>query len=199
MSARGLPGLTLEKFLQALGSKTPSPGGGAVAAVAGASGAALLLMAAEYSEWPAGTEDPRARLKELAVELLGLAQEDAVAYAAYSEARNRKKEDPAGYAGALGEIARVPLTACERAVEALGKVPSIIARAPKWFACDVAIATSSLETAATGTRLLAGINVAFLAAGAREALAARLAAAEGELERCTRANAPLLLRALPGK
>jgi formiminotetrahydrofolate cyclodeaminase len=199
VSEEGLPGLSLEKFLVELGAKTPSPGGGAVAALAGASGAALLLMAAEYSDWPAGTVDPRARLRELSAELLRLAQADAEAYAAYSAARTRRKEDPEAWTKALGGIARAPLTACERAVEALGKVPAVLARAPKWFACDVAIASSSLETCAAGTRLLAGINVAGFSGAGREELVARLNAVDAALERALCMNSPLLLRALPGK
>jgi len=194
-----IPEMTLSGFLDSLGSRTPSPGGGAVAALSGASGAGLLLMAAEFGKWDDGSPDPRPRMKALSSELLALAQEDAEVYSVYSAARLKKDSDPAGYAKAVEAIAEVPAKFCERAIEALEMVPTIISHAPKWFACDIAIASSGLENCATGGRLLSGINVASLSGPARERMTARLQEIEGRLEKVCRTNSPLLLRALPGK
>jgi formiminotetrahydrofolate cyclodeaminase len=194
-----IPDMTISGFLGALGSHTPSPGGGAVAALSGASGASLLLMAAEFSGWTDGSPDPRPRLKELSARILALAQEDAEVYAAYSAARTSKESDPAGYARAVEAIAETPAKFCETAVEALELVPVIIRHAPKWFACDIAIAASGLEACADGGRLLSGINVASLKEPAKSRMAERLAAVEAKLEKVRRTNSPLLMRALPGK
>lgn len=191
--------MTITEFLESLGSRTPSPGGGAVAALSGASGAALLLMAAEFGKWDDGSADPRPRLKELSSRILALAREDAEVYASYSSARTTKDADPAGYAKAVEAIAEAPAKFCESAVEALELVPAIIKHAPKWFACDIAIAVSALEACADGGRVLSGINVASLKDPARGRMAERLQALEARLEVLRRTNSPLLMRALPGK
>jgi len=192
-------GMTLEQFLGALGSKTPSPGGGAVSALSGALGAAQLLMVAEYSKWEAGASDPRVRLKELYANLLLLASEDAEAYASYSTARSRRKEEPEAYSRAQERIADVPLRILEACVEASEKVPDTLKRAPAWFACDTAIAAGCLVTGAEGARSLCGANLESLPAPAAEALAAKLSILEKRLESCRRKLGPLMLTRLPGK
>ncbi len=197
--AERIPDMTLTGFAAALGSRTPSPGGGAVAALAGSMGAGLLLMIAEYSEWPAGAEDPRPCLRELSNTLLKLAQEDAEAYAGYSAARGKRKDDQAGYAKALEAITTVPLKAAEAAVEALERIAPVLGRAPKWFGGDAAIAASSLKVCYQGALVLCRMNLAGLKEDRKPPLASRLAEAERRFETVERATAPRLLRALPGK
>ena len=194
-----IPQRSLEKFLGALGERTPSPGGGAVAALSGAMGAAQLLMIAEYAKWESGGPDPRARLKELSSQLLKLAQEDAVVYGAYTRAKARRKEDPAAYAEAQQAIADVPLNILERCLEAFGMVADVLRRAPSWFGCDVSIVAGCLETGASGARSLCGANLRSLAAPAAQRLAGRLAELEREQERTRRTLEPLLLSRLPAK
>ena len=191
--------LRVEQFLEALGQRTPTPGGGAVAALSGAMGAAQLLMIAEYAKWEPGESDPRARLKELSGELLQLAQEDAEAYGAYVQARARKKEDPVVYVKAQETIAEVPLNVLDRCVEVLVMVPDVLRRAPGWFACDVSIAADCLETGAPGARSLCGANLGSLAAPTVQRFAARLSEAERRQERARRVLGPLLLSRLPAR
>jgi formiminotetrahydrofolate cyclodeaminase len=189
----------VEQFLAALGSKTPSPGGGAVSALSGALGSAQLLMVAEYSKWEDGAPDPKGRLRELGATLLALATEDAEAYSEYSIARGKRKEEPEAYARAQERIADVPLRILEACVEACEKVSETLKRAPAWFACDTAIAAGCLTTGAEGARALCGANLGYLPAPSAEALAAKLAALERRLESCRREMDPLMLTRLPGK
>ena len=70
-----VPNRQISEFLGALGQRTPSPGGGATAALAGALGAAQLLMAAEYSAWDGGA-DPRESLKAIVKALPELAERE---------------------------------------------------------------------------------------------------------------------------
>jgi len=194
-----IPAMTLSGFIGALGARTPSPGGGAVAALLGASGAGLLLWAAEYGKWEDGSRDPRPRLKELSAGLLSLAQEDVEVFSAYYSARGKKDSDPEGYSRAVGAITEVPAKFCERAVEALETVPEVLRHAPRSYACDIAIAVAGLEACADGGRLLAGVNLGFQGGPDREKMSARLCAVEARLEKVRHANSPLLMRALPGK
>ena len=89
---------TVEEFCDALAAKTPSPGGGATAAIVGAVGASQLLMVAEYSKIPL---DARGALRAAIAALLQLADEDAEAYATYRNAR----DDPAARDGSVAHSA----------------------------------------------------------------------------------------------
>jgi len=194
-----IPAMTLTGFIEALGERTPSPGGGAVAALLGASGAGLLLWASEYGKWDGGAKDPRPRLRELSGGLLALAQKDVEVFTAYHSARAKKDSDPAGYARAVGAITEVPVQLCEYAVEALETVPAVLRQTPRSYACDIAIAVAGLEACADGGRLLAGVNLGFPGGPVGGQAAARLSAAGVRLEKVRRSNSPFLMRALPGK
>lgn len=89
---------TINEFLDSLAARTPTPGGGAVAALAGALGCALGRMVAEYSK-PKQADAPNAAIVG---ELLGqlarademlrrLADEDAAAYEQLSATMKRMK------------------------------------------------------------------------------------------------------------
>lgn len=199
MTGAPVGAMPVADLLAALGAKTPSPGGGATAAITGALGAAQLKMVAEYSPWEAAAEDPRARLGALATQLAGLAQEDAEAYAAYAAARPRRKEDPAGWAVVQARIADVPARVAESALEALAVAAAVLVRAPKWFAVDVAIAVGSLMAAAEGARALCGGNVDGLAGEARTTYVARLARHDARRESLRGELEPLLLARLPAR
>jgi len=209
-----IPGMTMSGFIDALGSRTPAPGGGsalkgeisppiigggAVAALLGASGAGLLLWAAEYAKWEEGTPDPRPRLKEISAGLLALAQEDVEVFTAFKTAQAKKSSDPAGYGRAVDAITEVPVRFCESAVEALETVPVILRSAPRSYACDIAIGVAGLEACADGGRLLAGVNLGFAGGPGRDSMSARLSSAGARLEKIRNSNSPLLMRALPGK
>lgn len=84
---------SISDFLRSLSDRTPTPGGGAAAALTAAIGAALGAMAARYTtgkKWVDREADARAlgdELTALSVSLTALAQKDAEAYAALSAAK----------------------------------------------------------------------------------------------------------------
>jgi formiminotetrahydrofolate cyclodeaminase len=187
----------LPDLLDEIGKRTPSPGGGAVAALTGALGAAQLRMVAEYGSWDGAAVRPAARLKALADALLALSIEDAAGYAAYAAARKRRKEAPADYAKAVAAIAETPVRAVEVAAEAAETAAEVLRRAPAWFAADVSVAAGCLEACGSGAGALATGNLAELEPAARAALASRLAAARARLAAARAALEPLLLARLP--
>jgi formiminotetrahydrofolate cyclodeaminase len=118
-----LTDMTVKAFLSELASDSPAPGGGSVAALAGAAGAALCAMAARLT---LGREKHRDVWKEMEVlrdeasalgERLGaLVDEDTDAYAAVVAARRLPKATEAERAArgaalrdAVNRSARVPL------------------------------------------------------------------------------------------
>jgi formiminotetrahydrofolate cyclodeaminase len=89
---------TLTEFLAALAAPTPAPGGGAAAAISGATAAALVEMVAGLSlkKSPDGAEAAlqqrtAAQMAALRAELLTLADDDANAYNAFIQAMRLPK------------------------------------------------------------------------------------------------------------
>jgi len=97
---------SLTELLDRIGERTPAPASGTAAALAGALAAALVELAARFSE----DDEALARALELRARLLELADEDARAYADFmrtrSEAdRSRTIEVPLAVAEAAAETA----------------------------------------------------------------------------------------------
>ncbi len=84
---------TIEKFLEEVASNAPTPGGGAVAAVVGASAAALVEMVVNLTKDEELKANTLTKIKSLREELLGLADEDAAAFDAVMAAYRIPKED----------------------------------------------------------------------------------------------------------
>jgi formiminotetrahydrofolate cyclodeaminase len=87
MSEAGFGAMTVSGFLDAMGSKEPTPGGGAAAAIAGATGAALIAMVGRLTVGKAGFEDLDDRMQALVeradgarAEFLALGDQDAEAF-----------------------------------------------------------------------------------------------------------------------
>ena len=122
-----------EQFVSALASADPTPGGGSAAAMAGAMGCALLLMAAQTTLKRKGTSAENQaklqtsikKLNSLHVELKAAIEKDALAYQAYITARKLPKEDPArtqALQDALWTAAKVPAdtaTVCQHVLKEL--------------------------------------------------------------------------------
>jgi len=134
-----LGGMTVEGFLEVLGSDAPTPGGGAAGAIAAATGAALVAMVGRLTVGKPGFEDVDDRMRALVdradaarAELLHLADRDAHAFdevmAAFKLAKetdeqreSRSAAIQAGYERAAGvplEIARAAVDLMELAGEA---------------------------------------------------------------------------------
>jgi formiminotetrahydrofolate cyclodeaminase len=119
---------TIDRFLATLASDSPTPGGGAVAALAGAAGAALIEMVCNLSIDKQNYEDAWDRMRELRgqaerarSELVALADRDATAFDGVMEAFKMPKDTD-------GQRA-VRAAAIQRGYLAAAQVPLEIARA----------------------------------------------------------------------
>jgi methenyltetrahydrofolate cyclohydrolase len=107
---------SLKEFLDAVPARTPAPGGGAVAAVAGALAAGLVAMAARFApdEWERRAEVV-GRAEELRARLEPLADADAEAYGAFLAERTPETTERivaipfevAELSAEVGELARL--------------------------------------------------------------------------------------------
>jgi formiminotetrahydrofolate cyclodeaminase len=133
---------TIAGYLDALGARTPSPASGSGAAVAGAIAAAIAELAARFSDEREAAE----RLVGLRTRLVGLADEDAEAYAAFM--RTRSDED-------RGRTIDVPVAIAETASEVASLARAIAEGGNPRVAGD-AIAGNELASAVArvGARLV---------------------------------------------
>ena len=141
---------SLGDFLRELASAAPTPGGGAVAALAGAMAAALVEMvaglAARRGEEAAGVISRAGKLRE---GLLQLAERDATAYERVAKVLKLPKGDEQerevrrrALQTALKEAARVPLETAESALEVLRLAGEFLPRCPKSARSDLASAAA---------------------------------------------------------
>ena len=145
-----------ERFTEALASSEPTPGGGAAAAMAGAMGCALAIMAVDTTlKRKATPEDARPRLtqslKRLSAfknELKGYIQKDGEAYAAYLTAKKLPKESAErekAVQDALLFAARVPADAASAAMHCLREVDAIKSDVAEIILSDIYCAKHLLQ------------------------------------------------------
>ncbi len=145
-----------ERFTEALAAPEPTPGGGAAAAMAGAMGCALAMMAVGTTlKRKATPEEARPRLtqslKRLTAfknELKGYIRQDGEAYAAYLTAKKLSKDNPArekAVQDALLFAARVPADAASAALHCLREVEQIKGDVAEIILSDAACAKQLLQ------------------------------------------------------
>ena len=169
-------GESLSGFVAAVASPAPVPGGGSVAAHAGALGAALAQMVAgltvgkkKYAAVDAEMKDAALAAAALVNELSSLATRDAAAFAAVSDAYKLPKEpEPASTArqaaitAALLQAAAVPLETA-RACARVAQLAAVVAeRGNSNAASDAGVAALLAEAGARGASYNVRINVASL-------------------------------------
>jgi methenyltetrahydrofolate cyclohydrolase len=163
----------LENYLAAAASGEPTPGGGSVSALAGALGASMASMAANFTvgrkqyaavepevrELLGKVEDLRRRLQELA-------QKDTEAYGAVSAAFKLPKASPEEKAARKSAIAAacrgamaVPLDALRGCRETLLATRRLAELANPNLISDVGVAALLLEAAAGGSALNVAVNL----------------------------------------
>lgn len=133
-------GESVSAFIASVASSDPVPGGGSVAAHAGALAAALAQMVAgltvgkkKYAAVDAEMRDAAAKAESLVAQLTSLVQKDADAFAAVSSAYKLPKEPESAAAqrteaiqSALIGAAQVPLETC-RACRDVAKLAAVVA------------------------------------------------------------------------
>lgn len=162
-----------ERFTEALASSDPTPGGGAAAAMTGAMGCALAMMAVGTTlKRKATPEEIRPRLtqslKRLSAfknELKGYIRQDGEAYAAYLTAKKLPKESPErekAVQDALLFAARVPADAASAAMHCLREVEQIKGDIAEIILSDVHCAKHLLQACIKSSVESIRANLAFI-------------------------------------
>src|SRR5690606_17991592 len=154
----GFAGQPIGGFLEALGARTPTPGGGAVASLVGAVSAALGRMVLAYSVGRKTPDEERAELERAAAALerasgllLELAEEDAAAYGLVSELMKLPEGDERRareYAAAVAAAVQAPLATCAACCDLLRLLESLAGRTNRRLDSDLAIAAILAEAGA---------------------------------------------------
>jgi formiminotetrahydrofolate cyclodeaminase len=166
----------ITNFLDELASDAPAPGGGSVAALSGALGAALVSMVCNLTLGKKGYEDVQdeiqallARSEALRQELTGLLEEDVKAYTGYSLAAKmprgtdeEKAERQVAMQAALKVATDVPLAVAEAAVKVMDLCMPAAEQGNKWAVSDAGVAVLMAEAALRSAALNALINLGTL-------------------------------------
>jgi glutamate formiminotransferase / formiminotetrahydrofolate cyclodeaminase len=166
-------GESVSGFIAAVASSNPVPGGGSVAAHAGALAAALAQMVAsltigkkKYAAVDAEMKEAALKAAALGNRLATLVKKDAEAYAQVSEAYKLPKEPAdaatrraAAVTDALLEAAEVPLETARAAVEVARLAALVAEKGNSNAVTDAGVAALLAHAAATGAAYNVRVNV----------------------------------------
>ncbi len=165
--------LTLAQLLEALASPDPTPGGGTASAIAGAMGAALLIMVTGLARSKTNAGDEKAALQAarlalepLRAELSRLADADSDAFdqvmAAYRRPKVTDEEKAArtsAIQAALRQATVVPLETLRACAAAMPLAAQVAEAGNRSAASDAGVAVGLLEAAAAGAEANVQINL----------------------------------------
>jgi len=146
-------------FLNELKSAAPAPGGGAVAALTGAQGAALIMMVAnltvgkkKYEEYEELNQQTLKEAQEVLTKLIQGIDEDKEAFTGVSDAYALPKstdEEKAARKAAIAEASvaagLAPLNACRAALAGLHLTKEMIGKSNKQLVSDLYVAALNLN------------------------------------------------------
>ncbi|MGW8379854.1 cyclodeaminase/cyclohydrolase family protein [Streptomyces sp. ODS28] len=163
---------TLETFLHSLADRVPAPGGGASAALSAAQAAALVEMAARYSDGPKYAEHAsaiaaiRTSAEEYREVALALAAQDAEAFsevgAAYRLPRSTEEEKAArsaAIASALLAAGRVPASVIAVSAQLIGLTEQLRPLGNRNVISDIAVAADAAAAATSSARVNVEVNL----------------------------------------
>ncbi len=163
---------SVAEFLTRLAARTPTPGGGAAASLTGAMGAAQGEMVVQWSIGRKGSEQDEPSLREAAAALararamlLAFADEDALAYADFRDARKIPQDDPARDArirACARLCAQIPLNALTTITACARTLASIAQATNPHLRSDLAITAELLVAAARSCAHTVRANTALL-------------------------------------
>jgi methenyltetrahydrofolate cyclohydrolase len=194
---------SVQAFLESLADRVPAPGGGASAALHAAQAAALVAMVARYSDGPKYAAHSAAirRIRDAADELrenaLDLAEDDAAAFTAVTEAYRLPKatdaeaaERSAAIAAAVLGAARPPAFVVGVAGRVLELAEELLPVGNRNVVSDVAAAAEAARAAATTARVNIEINLGGITdAAARNDLLAVAGSVDGLCDRADKVTA----------
>lgn len=164
--------VTIGEFLEQLAAKVPAPGGGAAAALQAAQAAALLAMVGRYSQSPKYADHAKTieRIVDEAddrrAEALQLAEEDAVAFQAVSQAYRlpaatleEKATREQAVREALVEAARPPAAVVANATRLIELAEELLQIGNPNLLTDVAAAAAAASAAATTAHVNVEVNL----------------------------------------
>jgi formiminotetrahydrofolate cyclodeaminase len=171
-----LHALTLTELLDRVAAPSPTPGGGSVAAVAGALGTALTQMVAGLPRTRHDNDDERAMLAtvqgplaDLRARLLALADDDTAAFdrlmAAFRLPKATdadKTERKAAIQAATRDATTVPLQTAVACARVLDLLSTVAALGNPSASSDLLVAIGMLRAAAEGAAANVRINLASL-------------------------------------
>lgn len=157
----------IEKFLEALASSAPTPGGGGAAALCGALGIALGNMVGsltlgkkKYADVQEDIAELNAKAEALRAGFVALVDADAEAFAPLSRAYSIPKDDPARdeiMEPALLRAAEAPLEIMRKCAEALELISGYAAKgsalAISDAGCAAALCGAAMEAAALNVKI----------------------------------------------
>jgi len=166
-------GESLSGFISSVAASNPVPGGGSVAAHAGALGAALAQMVAgltigkkKYAAVDAEMKEAALKAASLGNQLAGLVKRDAGAYAQVSEAYKLPKEPEdaaarrsAAVTSALLKAAEVPLETARAAVEVAQLAALLAEKGNTNAVTDAGVAVLLAHAAAKGAAYNVRVNI----------------------------------------
>ncbi|MBI1825486.1 MAG: cyclodeaminase/cyclohydrolase family protein [Planctomycetes bacterium] len=163
--------LSLDEFLNRLADRTPTPGGGSVAATSGACACALARMVTAYSIGKNADPKTRATLEEAAVSLRGLDElmralitQDARAYeeitsAAKSMKTNELNEIRETFQQALMAGAAIPMEIAAIASRLLAMLDGLRDRLNARLLSDLGVVAVLAEASATAAGFMVQTNL----------------------------------------
>ena len=187
MSVVAIDRLTVSELLASVGARTPTPGGGAVAAVTAALAAALGRMVLVFSSPPGGQgphEESLAKLEQLQAEAVGLADEDAEAFTRLSQLWKLPADDPqrrGEWEQAVEAAIEAPRRVMLNALATLALLAVVAGATNRHVRSDLAMSAILAETATRSAAWNVRINLPLLGDASH---AARLESeTDGMLER----------------
>ncbi len=164
---------SLDDFLDRVADATPTPGGGSVAATAGALACAIARMVAAYSLKPGAGQPARVqveaalgRLRRADQLLRALISDDAAAYTNMTRAAKVAKTDPAAQRAYQETVLRaiaVPLETAAAVSSALATMDEFKAVASRYLLSDLGVAATLAQAAARAAGHTARVNLHALA------------------------------------
>ncbi len=163
---------TIAGFLESLSAKVPTPGGGAAAAITGATAAATAGMVVSYSvnkkslaEHKAFNADAQEKLNTIRAAFLQLGDDDAAGYSVLNALWKLDQDHPdriSGWEAAVDGAIGPPRAMVGLAVEMLGLCEQLIATTNRQLKSDLGVAAVLGQAAARSAAWNVKINIPLL-------------------------------------